>query len=244
MLLVDYLYAMSWLEERSNPYILLGYGNVFFNYGRKGVEVPMRSYKFLASTCVAALLSIVLVLSVVGTASAHAKVIDANPKIGSTIAQAPKTITVTTVENMKPGPQNSNLFVYGPSGDLISEGNATIPLNSPKQMSINIKDAGKGVYIVRWITVSADDGDPDQGAFTFTVGAAASTPAASNTNTTQTPTPSTTGSGTPLWVAGVIGLIALLVGMSVGMGLGKRSVAAPTMPTTDGPKENEHEVTR
>src|SRR5215472_6302833 len=74
-------------------------------------------------------LSLVLFL-IVGTASAHAKVIDSNPKMGSTVAQAPTTITVTTAENMKPGAQFSDLFVYGPSGDLVSQGDAKIPLFS------------------------------------------------------------------------------------------------------------------
>src|SRR5581483_6336145 len=88
----------------------------------------------------------VLLFAAVGTVSAHAKVIDSNPKMGSTIPNAPMTITVTTAENMKPGAQFSNLFVYGPSGDLISQGDATVSLNNPKQMSVNIKGEDKGVY--------------------------------------------------------------------------------------------------
>lgn len=202
----------------------------------------MRTMKVGSNVAIASLLSLFLLLAVaVGTASAHAKVIDSNPKMGSTIAQAPKTITVTTAENMKPGAQNSNMFVYGPAGDLVSQGNATIPLNSPKTMSVNLKDAGKGVYIVRWNTVSADDGDPDQGAFTFTVGAATSSitsAASSGQQTTPAATASsssTASSGTPIWVSAVIGLITLLLGLSIGMGIGRRSSAAAASSAVPAP---------
>src|SRR6266849_2143153 len=111
------------------------------------------------------------------------------------------------------------LFVYAPSGDLISQGNAQVSLNDPKQMSITIKPSGNGVYVVRWITVSALDGDPDEGAFVFTVQPGAVTKAPATTSAATTPPP-TTG-GTPLWVPIVVGIVALLVGLGGGFGLGR-----------------------
>ncbi len=77
----------------------------------------------------------------VGTASAHAAVVDSNPKMNSTItlAKLPTMLTVTTAENMKPGASNSDLFVYGPSGQLMSQGDATVALNNPMHMSVAIK---------------------------------------------------------------------------------------------------------
>ena len=176
----------------------------------------------------------ILLFAAVGTVSAHAKVIDSNPKMGSTIASAPTSITVTTAENMKPGPKFSDLYVYGPSGDLISQGDASVALSNPKQMSVNIKDDSKGVYVVRWVTVSADDGDPDQGAFIFTVGAAAasSQPAVVPTKpATTSPQPQATG--TPTWVTPVVGVVALLVGLGAGLGLGRRRAAGTAQPATN-----------
>ena len=154
-----------------------------------------------------------------GTIPAHAKVYKAIPAIGSTITQAPTAVTVFALENINPNPRLSNLFVYAPSGDLISQGNAQVSLQDPKQMSTTIKPTGNGVYIVRWITVSALDGDPDQGAFFFNVQpkVPAKAPAA-----TQTTTAPPAASGTPLWVPVLVGVLALLAGLGGGFGLGRR----------------------
>src|SRR5215470_7903249 len=161
---------------------------------------------------IATLLSLGLMLVMVGMASAHtsypahAKVNKAIPAIGSTISQAPTTVTVFTLENMAPGPSKSNLFVYSQVGDLISQGNAQVSLTNPREMSITIKpDTANlnGVYVVRWITVSAEDGDPDQGAFVFTVNAAAvasPTPAPTKSTSQGTTTTTNSSGGTPVWV--------------------------------------------
>jgi methionine-rich copper-binding protein CopC len=206
----------------------------------------MGTIRVSSKPILALLLSVgILLFAAVGTVSAHAKVIDANPKMGSTIPNAPTTVTVTTAENMKPGAKFSDLYIYGPSGDLISQGDATVSLNNPKQMSVNIKGEGKGVYVVRWVTVSADDGDPDQGAFIFTVGAPAATSqpatASSQASTTQT---APSASGTPIWVPIVVGVIALLVGLGAGLGLGRNRAATATIPPAPSTTSQEQEPTK
>lgn len=191
----------------------------------------MKVFPGLPKILLAASLSLGLLLFVgIGTASAHAKVIDSTPKMGSTISQVPTTIMVKTAENMKPGAQFSNLFVYGPNGDLVSQGDATIPLNNPMQMSVGIKSQATGVYIVRWITVSADDGDPDQGAFTFTVGSAASNSSATHPARTSS-TAANGNSGTPIWVSIVAAVVALLVGLGAGVGIGHSRATTATATT-------------
>jgi copper resistance protein C len=207
----------------------------------------MRTLRHRMKLPLTALFSIGVLLIMAGTASAHstvsahpvipahAKVNKAIPAIGSTIAQAPTSVTVFTLENINPNPTKSNLFVYSPAGDLISQGNAQVSLQNPREMSIKITPDPKnlnGIYVVRWITVSAQDGDPDQGAFVFTVAAsAAATPTAATTTSTNqtTPPPSNTTStgsgGTPVWVPIVVGIVALLVGLGAGLGLGRRNSA-------------------
>ncbi|BCL80923.1 hypothetical protein ccbrp13_33880 [Ktedonobacteria bacterium brp13] len=185
------------------------------------------------------LISLGLLFSVGGTAAAqssvpaHAKVNKAIPAIGSTMTQAPTAVTVFTLENINPDPKGSNLFVYGPGGELISQGDAKVSLSDPRQMSIAIKPAENGVYVVRWITVSAEDGDPDQGAFVFTV----------KPSVSASPTATTTAgvSGTPLWVLFVVGVLALLIGLGGGWALGRRS-SVPAVSTDAKPATDNEEV--
>ena len=191
----------------------------------KGKKIVMHlfhhlSHRRLQLLCALAL-SLGLIFTVAGVALAHAAVIDSNPKMNSTIIlnKLPTTLTVKTAENMKPGASNSDLFVYGPSGTLISQGDATVALNDPTHMSIAIKPDKTGVYTVYWKTVSADDGDPDQGAFGFTV---AATSSASSTATTSGVT------GTPIWVPIVAGIVALLVGLGAGISIGRAGKQLPS----------------
>lgn len=178
------------------------------------------------------------------TVPMHAKVLSADPAIGSTVTTVPTKVTVMVAENLNPDPTKSNLVVYGPSADatdtLISQGNAQIPLSNPKEMTISITpNSGhvNGVYVVEWKTVSADDGDPAAGAFSFTVNTsgASGTPTTS-TSPNQTTTPPTSPSnqtnaaGTPLWVSIVAALVALIVGLGLGRlaFAGQRKPAAPS----------------
>jgi len=209
---------------------------------KKGAKAFMRRmYRYVQVLCTT-LLSLGLLFIAVGTVSAHpvqpahAKVLSATPAIGSTITQIPTTVTVECAENINPSPKLSNLFVYGPSGDLISQGDAKVSLSNPEEMSITIKPDGNGIYVVRWITVSALDGDPDQGAFVFTVkpGVVATTPTTTNnTTTTTTPaTPTTSGTGgTPVWVPILVGIVALLVGLGAGLGIGRNRAKPSTLST-------------
>jgi copper resistance protein C len=195
----------------------------------------MRSLHHRLQLPFALVLSMGLLYFMIGTVSAlstipaHAKVYKAIPAIGSTISQAPTVVTVFTLENINPDPNKSNLFVYSPAGDLISQGNATVSLTNPREMSITVKPDKanlNGVYVVRWTTVSAQDGDPDQGAFVFTVNASAvTTPTPVATATTSTvPSTTTTNStgGTPVWVNIIVGLVALCIGLGFGIWFGRR----------------------
>jgi copper resistance protein C len=185
----------------------------------KGLKLRMYKTNRLIHILVISLLSLGMLFLFAGTASAHtahAKVLSATPAIGSTIAQAPDRVTVECAENINPDPKLSNLFVYSPTGELISQGSAQVNLNLPTEMSVVIKPTGSGVYIVRWITVSAIDGDPDQGAYFFTVKSQVPSRVAANT-ITPTPSSNSVSGGTPLWATILVGVLALLVGLGGGL---------------------------
>jgi methionine-rich copper-binding protein CopC len=216
----------------------------------------MRTLSHRLHLPLATVLSLCLLYLMTETASAHAvipthaKVTKAIPAIGSTVSRAPTTVTVLALENINPDPNKSNLFVYSPAGDLISQGNAMVALTNPEEMSITIKpDTANlnGVYVVQWKTVSALDGDPDQGAFVFTVNTdVVTTPtpvATTSISTTPSNTTTTGAGGTPIWVSIVVGVLALLVGLGVGLGLGRRrsasSVGAMRKTVTQQSQEEE-----
>ena len=204
----------------------------------------------------AALFGMGLIFVMVGTAAAqttsrttpaipaHASVTSAIPAIGSTISQAPTSVTVFTAEPINPDPKVSNLFVYGPAGEatarLISQGNTKVSFTNPKEMSVTIKPDPQhlnGVYVVHWITKSALDGDPDEGAFTFTVNTGAAAPAtpavtatASGQGTTS-PTSNAGNNGAPIWLVVVLALIGLVIGLGAGFGLGRSGLARPATPS-------------
>lgn len=185
----------------------------------------MRFLQHTGKIGIALLFGLGLSLSMLGTASAHAKVLDSIPAINSTIAQAPSAVTVHTAENINPDPKKSNLFVYGPAGELISLGNARVSLSNPKEMSVNIQPDTRnssGIYIVRWITVSALDGDPDEGAYIFTVNPNVGH-VTSPTTIPNTPTTNSTNTEVPLALTIGIGVIALLVGLGAGLVASRRT---------------------
>lgn len=181
----------------------------------------------------ASLVCIGLLFALGGTAFAHAKVVSATPGIGATVATAPTTVTVTTSQNMNPDPKLSYLQVYGPDGELVSQGDSKVPLNNPKEMAVTMKPGDNGVYIVRWVTASADDNEADEGAFTFTVNPKAK--GAATVPSTESDVPATTtNTGTnsmPLWVPIVSAIVALLVGLGAGLGLNRRRMAPSSVGT-------------
>ncbi len=216
-----------------------------FRKWRKLVGLFMQKIRHFVTVGTALFLSLGLMLVfAVGTASAHAKVISSTPGIGQTVATAPTSVTVTTAENMNPDPKKSNLFVYSPAGDLISQGDAKVPLNNPKEMFVPIKATGNGIYIVRWITVSADDGDPAEGAFTFTVnpnGSNATTGVEAKPTAAPTAAPAAPAqNSSPVVPVVITGIIALLVGLGAGFGFGR---TRPAPASSAEPAKPEDKIT-
>lgn len=143
-----------------------------------------------------------------GTAFAQAEAVKSNPGPNVTVQTMPGLVTITTSENIKADPAGSNIFVYGPHGKLVSQGDAQVTASS---MSVPIKNDGEGAYVVQWKTISAKDGGTAQGAFTFTF--------------------STEQNNIPLLAIMLTGILMLGMGILMGYGLGQRkaSLAAQSL---------------
>ena len=122
-----------------------------------------------ASALVAVAAAVLLPL----TASAHALPQAATPAEGSTVGQAPATVSITFGESPDPG--LSSITVVDSSGTDVDAGATTVAPGHPTVLQVPLKQGlGKGVYTVTWKTVSSVDGHLATGSYAFGVGVAAS----------------------------------------------------------------------
>ncbi|MCC7164843.1 MAG: copper resistance protein CopC [Anaerolineae bacterium] len=126
-------------------------------------------------------------------AFAHAEPKDCTPPIGGTVDTVPTQVVCKTGQAMDP--KESSLSVFNAAGEQVDLGDSAVDLNDPDRLTISVSlDTAKitdGVYTVKYITLSSDDNEQDQGEFTFTVklATAAETPSAPETPAAvETPT--------------------------------------------------------
>lgn len=145
---------------------------------------------------VAALLVLVSVVALAPVALAHAEIKECTPPIGGAVTTAPDRLTCTASQGMDA--KGSSLQVFNASGAQVDKGDSQVDLNDPDRTKISVSlDTSKmtdGVYTVKWTTVSADDGDDEDGEFKFTVAASAS--AAQPTSSAASPTAQATSQAT------------------------------------------------
>ena len=106
------------------------------------------------------------VLAVFGHVAAHAHAFldHASPLVGSTVASAPREVSLTFTQNLEAA--FSSVQVTGPNGTRVDAGKPQISGNT---MHVGLKTAGPGTYHVRWHALSVDT-HKTEGSFTFTVG--------------------------------------------------------------------------
>lgn len=105
-----------------------------------------------------------LLLLVGGQAAAHAMLERAEPRVGNTVAMAPRDVTLWFTQKLEAA--FSTISVTDPAGQRIDTGKARV---SGNQMSVSILAGGAGMYRVIWRALSADAHTTD-GSFTFQVG--------------------------------------------------------------------------
>jgi methionine-rich copper-binding protein CopC len=105
-----------------------------------------------------------LLLLVTGEASAHAFLDHAQPRVGNTVATAPREVTLWFTQKLEPA--FSSMTVTNAAGQRVDTGKTRV---SGNQMSVSLRSGGAGTYRVNWRVLSVDTHTTD-GSFTFQVG--------------------------------------------------------------------------
>jgi len=109
-------------------------------------------------------ISLLTALFAAAAAQAHAMLDRAEPRVGSTVAQAPRELILTFTQSLEA--EFSTVTVTGPNGARVDQGKAQVSGNT---MRVGLKAAGPGTYRVHWRALSVDT-HSTQGNFTFRVG--------------------------------------------------------------------------
>lgn len=101
---------------------------------------------------------------VTSEASAHAFLDHAEPRVGNTVATAPREVTLWFTQKLEPA--FSTITVTNTAGQRVDAGKTRV---SGNQMSVSLRSGGAGTYRVNWRVLSVDTHTTD-GNFTFRVG--------------------------------------------------------------------------
>jgi len=128
------------------------------------------SFRSLAGRQIlAAGLAFGLFVGTVSGALAHARYDHADPDVSVALDGAPFVLRAYfTQELMKA----STMSVVDASGTQVDVGDGHVDVDDPdrKVMLVSLPELQPGLYTVQWTTVSAEDGDTEDGTFAFGVG--------------------------------------------------------------------------
>src|SRR5436305_7769334 len=109
-------------------------------------------------------LFLLLLCLVTRQATAHAALERAEPRVGNTVATAPREVTLWFTQKLEPA--FSSITVTNSAGQRVDTGKTRV---SGNQMSVSLRSGGAGTYRVNWRVLSVDTHRTD-GNFTFRVG--------------------------------------------------------------------------
>jgi copper resistance protein C len=105
-----------------------------------------------------------LLLLATATASAHAMLERAEPRVGNKVSSPPREVTLWFTQKLESS--FSSVTVTNAAGERVDSGK---PRVSGNQMSVALRPGGTGIYHVNWHVLSVDTHTTD-GNFTFQVG--------------------------------------------------------------------------
>lgn len=99
-------------------------------------------------------------------AQAHAHLDHAEPKVGSTVSDAPKEVKIWFSEGVEP--EHSKITVKDADGKSVGKDDTHVDSSDNKLLIVSVSDLPPGIYTVAW-SVVADDTHKTHGDFEFTV---------------------------------------------------------------------------
>jgi len=112
-------------------------------------------------------LAICLLALGVPAADAHAFLDRAQPRVGSSVASAPREVTLWFTQNLEPAFCGAS--VKDSSGARVDQGKAHVDPGSPNVLRLSLKPLSPGSYTVYWQVLSVDT-HTTEGTFSFRVG--------------------------------------------------------------------------
>ncbi|WP_322818639.1 copper resistance protein CopC [Tepidiforma sp.] len=109
-------------------------------------------------------------LAVVIVASAHAEPSRARPGDGAVLDAPPTEVVLVMTQDMVRRPGANAIDVFDGSGNEVTAEDAQVDANDRRRLSVALPpNLPPGEYLVRWRTLSADDGDAASGELRFRV---------------------------------------------------------------------------
>ena len=108
----------------------------------------------------------ILASSLSSAAFAHAEMINAVPRVGSTVTAAPTEIAINYSQGIEP--KFSTIEVQDASGARVDTGDVRISADNDKRMTVGLKPLKAGAYKVIWHATSTT-AHKTQGSYSFAV---------------------------------------------------------------------------
>lgn len=170
-----------------------------------------------------AALAVLLAAPVAYAAPAHAAYVRSNPAANAVVKTAPSVVTITFAEPVTPG--GSGVVIYDAKNRVVSQP-AQVDPSDLATLRVPMAGDDSEAYLVVWHTVSAEDGDPDVGAFSFFVNSSGVSDLAPKTGAGGLTPVSQNSSGAPIWLVIIVGLVGVAVGLGGGVALVRRGAMA------------------